>query len=86
MLQGKIDRLIDIGTWYGMEMNVDKTTILSTDYVGSKKTVECGIFQLFGLLGAIRLFTSETESVNFCDKSRIQQEEDALFLQVGIKI
>ena len=60
VLQGKIDRLIDIGTCYGMEMSVDRTTVPITDYDRSKKTEECGIFQPFGLLGAI--FTREIES------------------------
>ena len=53
MLQGKIDRLIDIGTCYGMEKNLDKTTIPKTDYDKSKKTEECRIFELFVLPGAI---------------------------------
>jgi hypothetical protein len=60
VLWGKIDRLIDIGTWYGVEMNVDRTTIPTTDYDGSKKREECGIFQPFELLSAI--FTREIES------------------------
>jgi hypothetical protein len=51
--QGKIDRLIDIGTCYGMEKNVDTTGIPIRDNDRSKKTEECGIFQPFGLLGAI---------------------------------
>ena len=59
VLGGMIDRLIDIGTCYGIEKNVDKTTIHITDYDRSKKTEECGIFQPFGLLRAI--FTRETE-------------------------
>jgi hypothetical protein len=59
VLQGMFDRLIDIDTCYGMEKNVDKTTIPTTDYNRSKKTEECGIFQPFGLLGAI--FMCETE-------------------------
>jgi hypothetical protein len=28
VLQGMVDRLIEIGTRYGMEMNVDKTTVM----------------------------------------------------------
>jgi hypothetical protein len=53
VLRGKINRLIDIGTWCGMEKNVNKTTIPTTDCEGSKKTEECALFQTFGLLGAI---------------------------------
>jgi len=50
VLQGKIDRLIDIGTCYGLEKSVDKTTVPTTDYDRSKKTEECGVIQPFGLL------------------------------------
>ena len=32
---------------------MDKIIIRTTDYDGSKKTENCGIFQPFGLLGAI---------------------------------
>jgi hypothetical protein len=32
VLQGMIVRLINIGTCYGMEKNLDKTTIPNTDY------------------------------------------------------
>ena len=53
VLQGKIDRLIDIDMCYGMEKDVDKITIPTTYYDGSKKTENCGIFQPFGLIGAI---------------------------------
>jgi len=45
---------------FGMEKNVDKTTIPTTAYDKSQKTEECGIFRPFGLLGAI--FTCEIES------------------------
>jgi hypothetical protein len=58
--QGNISRLNNIGTCYGMERNGDKATIPTSDYDRSKKTEECGIFQPFGLLGAI--FTREIES------------------------
>jgi hypothetical protein len=57
---GKIDRVIDIVTGYGMEKNKAKTTIPTVDYDRTKKTEECEIFQSFGLLGAI--FTREIES------------------------
>jgi len=50
VLQGMIDRLIDIGTCCGMEMSVDRTTVPITDYDRSKKTEECGIFQTLGCL------------------------------------
>ena len=50
VLQGKIDRLIDIGLCYGMEKNMRKTTIPTTDYDSSKKTEECGMFQPFDCL------------------------------------
>ena len=46
--------------WYGMENNVDKTTIPTADFDRSKKTEECGIFQPFWLSAGI--FTHETES------------------------
>jgi hypothetical protein len=52
VLQGMIDKLIEIGRCYGMEMNVEenkinenfKTTIPSKNYDRSKTTRECGIF------------------------------------------
>ena len=59
VLQGMIDRLINIGTCYGMEKNLDKTTIPTTDYDRSKKTEVCGIFQPFVLIG--KIFTCEIE-------------------------
>jgi hypothetical protein len=50
-----IDRLIEVGRCYGMEMNVEKTKVMRIcrqpfhiDYDRSKTTVECGIFQLSG--------------------------------------
>ena len=58
-MQGKIDRLIGIGTCYGMEKNVDKTSTLLQIMI-NKKTEHCGIFQTFGMLCAI--FTREIES------------------------
>jgi hypothetical protein len=47
-----IDKLIEIGRCYGMEMNVEKnkinenfkTTIVSKNYRRPKTTGECGIF------------------------------------------
>ena len=47
-----IDKLIEIGRCYGMEMNVEKkqnnenfkTTIASKNYDRRKTTGECGIF------------------------------------------
>jgi hypothetical protein len=52
VLQGMIDKLIEIGRCYGMEMNVEKnkrnenfkTTITSKNYDRPKTTRECGIF------------------------------------------
>ena len=51
VLQGMIDKLIEIGRCYGMEMNVEitnnenfKTTIPSNNYDRTKTTGECGIF------------------------------------------
>ena len=52
VLQKTIDKLIEIGGCYGMEMNVDKTkvmrisiqTIPSKNYDRPKTTRECGIF------------------------------------------
>jgi len=51
-----IDKLIEIGGCYGMEMNVEKnkssenfkTTIPSKSYDRPKTTRECGIFYIFG--------------------------------------
>jgi hypothetical protein len=40
-LQGMIDRLINIGTCYGMEKNSDKTFIHTRVYDRSKKTEVC---------------------------------------------
>jgi hypothetical protein len=55
VLQGMIDRLTEIGRWYGMEMNVEETKAMRIsrqpspiDYTRSKTAGECGIFQLFG--------------------------------------
>jgi len=59
VLQNMADRLINIDMCYGMEKNADKTTIPTADCDRSKETEECGIFQKFGLLGAI--FTREIE-------------------------
>jgi len=53
VLQGKIDRLIGIGKRYGMERNVDKATIRTTEYDRSNKTEECVLFQPFVFLGGI---------------------------------
>jgi len=52
VLQDMIDKLIEIGRCYGMEMNVEKTkamrisrqTIPSKNYDRPKTTGECGIF------------------------------------------
>jgi len=52
VLQDMIDKLIETGRCYGMEMNVEKnksnenfkTTILSKNYDRPKTTRECGIF------------------------------------------
>jgi hypothetical protein len=53
---GMIERLTETGRCYGMEINVDKTkvmsikkaTITNTHYDRSKTVGECGIFQLYG--------------------------------------
>jgi hypothetical protein len=55
VLQGMVDRLIEIGRCYGMDMNVEKNkgnenlkaTIPNENYDRSKTIGECGIFQLF---------------------------------------
>jgi hypothetical protein len=55
VLQGMIDRLIEIGRRYGMEMNVQKTKVMRISrqpypikIMIDKKTIEeCGIFQLY---------------------------------------
>ena len=51
VLQGMINKLIEIGRCYGMEMNVEKksnenfkTTIPSNNYDRPKTTGECGMF------------------------------------------
>jgi len=52
VLQGMIDKLIEIGSCYGMEMNVEKnksnenfkTAIPSNNYDRPKTTGECGMF------------------------------------------
>jgi hypothetical protein len=48
VLQGKFDRLTDIGMCYGMGKIVDKTTIPTTDYDRSKKTEEVEYFNRLG--------------------------------------
>jgi hypothetical protein len=56
VLQDMIDKLIEIGRCYGIEINVEKnkmnenfkTTITSKNYVRPKTTRKCGIFQIFG--------------------------------------
>jgi hypothetical protein len=48
------DRIIVIGKYYGMQMNVEiphenlKAAIPSTEYERSKTTEECGVFPLSG--------------------------------------
>jgi hypothetical protein len=52
VLQGMIDRLIEIGRCYGMEMNVEKTKVMRisrqptpvTIKINPKKTGECEMF------------------------------------------
>jgi hypothetical protein len=50
VLQDMIDKLIEIGRFYGMKINVEKsnknfkTTIASENYNRPKRTGECGIF------------------------------------------
>ena len=50
VLQEMIDKLIEIGGCYGLEMNVEKTKVMRisrqpfTDYDTSKTTGECEIF------------------------------------------
>jgi hypothetical protein len=55
VLQDMVDRLVEIGRCYRMEMNVEKTkgmrisrqTSPVQDYDRSKTAGKCGIFQLF---------------------------------------
>ena len=55
VLWGMIDRLTETGRCYGMEINMDKTKVMSMSkatnpnihYDRSKTMGECGIFQLF---------------------------------------
>ena len=52
VLQSMIDKLIEIGKYYGMEMNVEKnksnenfkTAVSSNIYDRSKTTGKCGMF------------------------------------------
>ena len=52
VLQGMVDKLIETGRYYGMEMNVEKnktnrnckTTIPSNNYDRPKTTGECEMF------------------------------------------
>ena len=39
MLQGMIDKLIEIGRWYGMEMNVEKTKVVRISRQSSPGTI-----------------------------------------------
>jgi hypothetical protein len=56
IVQGMVDRIIEIGRCYGMETNVEKTNVMkisrqlspNKNYDRSKAIGECGIFQLFG--------------------------------------
>ena len=55
VLQGMIDKLLQIGRYYGMEMNIGKTKVMSIsrqpssiDYEKSKPIGELEIFQLLG--------------------------------------
>jgi hypothetical protein len=54
VLQGKVDKLIEIGRCYGMEINMEKLTnehlketVFIEIYGRSEQTGECEIFQLF---------------------------------------
>jgi len=55
VLQDVVDRLVEIGRCYRMEMNVEKTKVMRIlrqtsplqDYDRSKTTGKCGMFQLF---------------------------------------
>ena len=46
VLPGMIDKLIEIGSCYGMEMNVEKTKVMriSVTIMIDQKTGECGMF------------------------------------------
>jgi hypothetical protein len=69
---------------YGMERNVDKTTIPTADYDRSKKTEECGMFQLFGLLGAI--LTREIESRIFVAKAGFNKKKADFACRFNLKL
>jgi hypothetical protein len=51
VLQGVTERQTEIGRYYGMEMNVEKTKMMriSEIMIDQKTTEECRKFQLFGL-------------------------------------
>ena len=52
VLEGMIDKLIEVGRCYGMEMNVEKTKVMRisrqpspvTIMINQKATGECGMF------------------------------------------
>jgi hypothetical protein len=81
VLQGMIDRLINIGTYCGMENNLDKTTNPTTDYDRSKKTEVCGIFQPFVLLG--KIFTCETECRISVPKAGLNKKKARCACELG---
>jgi len=61
-------------------MNVDKTTISTTEYDRSKKTEKCGIFQPFVLLGTI--FAREIQSRIFVAKAGFNKKKAVFCLHV----
>ena len=91
VLQVMIDKLIEIGSCYGMEMNVEKTKVMGisrqpfpvTIMIDQKQleNVEC-----FKYLG--NLLTNDgicTCVINCNGKSCIQREEDSFYQQTGLK-
>ena len=50
VLQGKIDRLIDIVMCYGIERNVEKTTILLQIMINQRKLKNVEFFNCLGCL------------------------------------
>jgi len=92
VLQGMINNLIETGSCYGMEMNVEKnksnenfkTVIPSNNYDRPKKLENVECFKYLGsMLTNDKRCTCEIQ--DFHGKSCIQQEEDSFYQQIGLK-
>ena len=87
VLQGMIDKLIEIGRCYGMEMNVEKTKVMRISRQPSPVTIMIDQKQLenvecFKYLGSI--LTNDGRCT--CKiKSRIAMAKDSPYQQIGLK-